>query len=354
MMPPPESSPSWLALDIGGANLKAAQTAGPCRSLPFELWKQPEELPRALQGLAATFPPFDRLAITMTAELCDCYATKAEGVRSVIAAATSLVDERAIRIWGTDGRFHSVAAILQAPRLAAASNWLALATQAARLLPEGPGLLIDVGSTTTDLIPLRDGRPVPRGRTDTERLQSGELVYAGVRRTPVCALASSLPWHGQPTGLAAELFATTLDVYLTLGQLPPDPTNHATADGRPATVEAAHDRLARMVCADRDEFQDSDALELARAADAALLERLHQAAERACRDLGSPRGAVVAGSGAFLARGLAERIIEPGGQILSLQDAWGPAASHAGCAFALALLAAESEAETVAAGEPPA
>jgi uncharacterized hydantoinase/oxoprolinase family protein len=82
--------------------------------------------------------------------------------------------------------------------------------------------MIDIGSTTTDIIPLDKGRVAVRGRTDTERLRTGELVYAGIRRTPLCALATELPLgQGPPIGLAAELFATSLDVFLTLGDLDP-------------------------------------------------------------------------------------------------------------------------------------
>jgi (4-(4-[2-(gamma-L-glutamylamino)ethyl]phenoxymethyl)furan-2-yl)methanamine synthase len=335
--------PRWIALDIGGANIKAAHTWGQARALPFELWKRPEDLPRVLAALTATFPPAERVAVTMTAELCDCYPTKAEGVKDVLDAVVGVYADREVRVWGTDERFHGVAEVLARPELAAASNWLALATLAARLLPEGPGLLIDIGSTTTDLIPLRDGRPAPRGRTDTQRLRTGELVYAGVRRTPVCALAAELPWRGAATGLSAELFATTLDVYLTLGAIPPDPIDDATADGRPATVEAARDRLARMVGADREGFSADDALAFARAADEALMARLAAAADRACQEVGRPRGAVVAGSGGFLARRLADRLIEPGGTLVELDRAWGPVASSAGCAYALVVLAGERD-----------
>ena len=99
-------------------------------------------------------------------------------------------------------------------------------------------------------------------------------MYAGVRRTPVCALAAELPWRGGTTGLSAELFATTLDIYLTLGEIREDPNDHATADGRPATVDAARDRLARMVGADREGFSAEDALAFAQAADEALMRRL--------------------------------------------------------------------------------
>jgi probable H4MPT-linked C1 transfer pathway protein len=333
----------WLALDIGGANIKAAHSGGDARTLPFELWKRPEDLPQVLRSLIAAFPPCERVAVTMTAELCDCYATKARGVAAVLDAVTAVHPEEQVRVWGTDERFHDVAETRRRPELAAAANWLALATVAARLVPDGPGLLIDVGSTTTDLIPLADGRPVPRSRTDTGRLQTGELVYAGVIRTPVCALAAELPFRGTSTGLAAELFASTLDVYLTLGDLPPDPNDDSTADGRPRTVEAARDRLARMVGADRDGFSPDDARAFAGAADAALMARLVASANRACTELGRPRGAVVAGSGEFLARRLASQVVEPGRPIIELRQAWGPVASGAGCAPALVVLATERD-----------
>jgi probable H4MPT-linked C1 transfer pathway protein len=226
--------------------------------------------------------------------------------------------------------------------VAAAANWLALATLAARLFPDEGSLLIDIGTTTTDLIPLSDGAAVPRGRTDTERLQTGELVYAGVRRTPVHALATELPFRGVATGLAAELFASTLDVYLMLGEIRSDPKDLSTADGRPATADAARDRLARMVGADRDGFSEQDGFAFAQAASEALLRRLEAAALRACAAAGvRPGAAVISGSGEFLARRLAERLIGPGRPVVSLRDAWGPVASSAGCAYALMILAGE-------------
>ena len=341
---------SWLALDVGGANLKAAHSSGQARALPFELWKRPDELPRALGSLVDTLPSADKVALTMTAELCDCYPTKAVGVRSVLDAALSGLNGRPMVVWGIDGRFHEIDEIRAEPRLAAAANWLALATLAARLIPEGPGLLIDIGSTTSDLIPLVDGRVAVRGRTDTDRLQTGELVYAGVRRTPLCALAAELPFRGRPSGLTAELFATTLDVYLTLGEIPSDPKDLSPADGRPATADAAVDRLARMVGADRDGFTADDATAFAQAADEVLLDRLEHAAGRATSaTIGPPRHAVVAGSGEFLARRLATRLLEPGGTVVSLANAWGPVASSAACAHALVEIAREWD----EAGGPP-
>lgn len=326
----------WLALDVGGANLKGAHSSGSARSVPFALWKQPEALVKRLRSLVEDFPPFERVAATMTGELCDCFATKAEGVRTIVGALERAFAGRVLRIWGIDGRFHDPDTIRGRPGLAAAANWLALATEAARWSREGSGLLIDIGSTTTDFIPLRGGRPVPSGRTDAERLRSGELVYAGVRRTPVCALATELDVRGIRTGLAAELFATTLDVYLTLGALTPDPDDHDTADGRPATVEAARGRLARMVGDDADGFSAADAAALARSADAALVARLTAAARKVGDEW--PGAVIVAGSGSWLAQRVARQVAGDV-PIMDLEQMWGPAGSAAACARALLGLA---------------
>jgi probable H4MPT-linked C1 transfer pathway protein len=332
----------WIALDVGGANIKAAHSGGQALTVPFEVWKRPDELGQAIAAAAAALPSCDRAAVTMTAELCDCYPTKTVGVNAVLDAVVAALAGRSIIVWGVDGEFHSVPEVRREPRLAAAANWLALAMLAARLIPQSRGLLIDIGTTTTDLIPLEHGRVAARGRGDTERLQTGELVYAGIRRTPICALASELPLRGIPTGLAAEIFASTLDVYLLLGDIAPNPSDLSTADGRPATLDAARDRLARMVGADRDGFSAADAVEFARAADCSLVDRLLRAAERVCRlSIGRPAAAVIAGSGDFLARRLALRAIEAGGPIISLKEAWGPLASSAGCAYALVALASE-------------
>src|SRR5262249_28582161 len=154
----------------------------------------------ALRELLRGLPNADLLAVTMTGELCDCFATKREGVHAILEAVEQVAGSRPVWVWLNDGRLVRPAVARAEPLRAAAANWLALATFAGRLAPVGPALLIDVGSTTTDIVPLCDGRPVPRGRTDPERLGCGELLYTGVRRTPLCALLGATA--------AAELFAT--------------------------------------------------------------------------------------------------------------------------------------------------
>ena len=331
-----------LALDIGGANLKAAHSDGMAMTLPFALWRDPEGLTTRLRVLADRLPDYEEVAMTTTAELCDCFASKAEGVLAILNAVDQLRGDRPLRIWGVDGRFHDRDSIRATPRIAAAANWLALAAVAAKRIGNEAGLLIDVGSTTTDLIPLQEGDVVARGRTDLERLVSRELVYAGVRRTPICALATRLPFRSRDTGLTAELFATTLDVFLTLGEIPEDALDRDTADGRPATVTASRDRLARMVGADREEFSESDARSFSGMIQETLIDRLAEAVVHVSSTLTtSPSVVLTSGSGEFLARRVVARAFGSDARVLSFTEVWGPAGREAACAMALLDLVAD-------------
>ncbi len=327
-----------LGLDIGGANLKAATPDGRAVAVPFPLWRQPDRLPAALAGLVAQFPDASEFVVTMTGELCDCFETKRVGVNAILDAAEHAAAGRPVRVWGTDGAFHSVADSRAKHLTVAAANWHALATFAGRYAPTGGGVLLDIGSTTSDLIPLTAGGPTPAGRTDADRLHTRELVYAGVRRTPVFALA--------PEWLCAELFATTADVFVVLGLLPEDPADADTANGRPLTTGHALTRLARAMGADREERDDDQLIAFAGWLRDRLRDRLADAARAVVYDPpGAPerRTVVVSGAGEFLAREVVRTAFAdaPAGRVVSLHDELGPAVSACAPAYAAAVLGAE-------------
>jgi (4-(4-[2-(gamma-L-glutamylamino)ethyl]phenoxymethyl)furan-2-yl)methanamine synthase len=326
-----------IGLDIGGANLKAATASGEAVTVPFELWRHPVRLATELGHIRRPWPDLRTVAVTMTGELCDCFPTKRDGVRHILAAVTEAFPGCRIGVWSTAGRFVS-STTANADHLAvAAANWHGLATCAGRLVPEGTALLIDTGSTTTDVIPMVDGKPRPVGRTDPERLCSGELVYTGVRRTPICALLGA--------AVAAEFFATVQDAYVLLGCSPEEPDNHATADGRPMTRANARARLSRMLGGDPEITCEREVEDLARrtvaAQRAAITHGIRQVLGRMPRP---PRTVMVAGSGAFLAAGAWEEAsagLPDSVPVISLADRSGPDRSTAACAYAIATLAAE-------------
>lgn len=331
-----------IGLDIGGANLKAATSDGLAVVRPFALWKHPQSLPMELADLLSALPPADALAVTMTGELADCYPSKADGVRSIVTAVAQAAGECPAFYWQTGGEFIDPDDATEWPRLVASANWHALATFCGRVIPTGPGLLIDVGTTTTDLIPLHDGVVTAEGRTDLERLRSGELVYTGATRTPVCALGPTLERNGCREFLAAELFATMNDVYLVLGLASERDDDLDTADGRPATTIHARVRLARMLCADVDEIDESALDSLA----ATLADRqqmqIRTALNRVLDRIDGCPAVVICGSGSFVAQRIIASTPRLAGSTISpLADLFERRVSSAACAYAVARLAVE-------------
>jgi hypothetical protein len=191
----------------------------------------------------------------------------------------------------------------------AANNWMASALHAARSHPDA--LLIDVGSTTTDIIPLVGGEVAAVGRTDTERLDHGELVYCGALRSNPNTLVRTVPVRGSLCRVADERFSFMADVHLLLGNITEDDYTCATADGRGTGLEASRMRLARLVCADGEMLDMADVVCMARAVYEAQLFGVTRAALQVLSGLDSARrpGLVLAaGSGAFVAAEAASRL----------------------------------------------
>ncbi len=331
-----------LGLDIGGANLKLSTPDGIARSVSFALWKEPHNLPIRLVELFAEFPQAERFAVTMTGELCDCFPTKRDGVRAILEAVSHAAGSRPVAVWSVDGCFISADEANVQPIKVAAANWHATATFVGRRFEVESGLLLDIGSTTADIIPILNRRPTNSGATDVTRLATQELVYTGTRRTPV--------YHYAGPHVAAELFATIHDAYLVLGEMPEDPTDIDTADGRAMTLPLAHARLCRMLCGDADDFSveqirafaqrivnaQFEHLEGAFARQVALLKNTEIQGENVSRML------VLAGSGEFLARKVSTPWATEFGRVESFSTRFGEAVAAAAPAFAVACLLAES------------
>jgi probable H4MPT-linked C1 transfer pathway protein len=204
-------------------------------------------------------------------------------------------------------------------------------------------LLIDIGTTTTDIIPFGKSKVYATGQTDFQRLVAGELVYTGIRRTPLCAVANSVIVGQQSCSLAAELFATTHDVYLLLGDLAEDLADFDTANGRPATREDAWDRLVRQLCCDRTEFSLPEAIQIAQ--DLALQQEQQISDALKLALASTPIGydcqtVVISGSGRFLVRRVIGRSeMLRGLRILDISELLKPATAEVACAYAAAQLA---------------
>lgn len=295
-----------LGWDIGGVNTKATrltlQPGAVSRSVcfPYELQRDPMALGPTLLSVARQLGAGDEdiHAITMTAELSQAFRTKREGVGFILDALEATFPPGRLHVYTVSGKFVSPREARQQPLEVAASNWSATARWVARLTPTC--VLIDIGSTTTDLIPILNGEVSALGRTDPNRLGTGELVYTGVLRTPVEAVTRQVPLRGKATGLAAEAFALMGDVFLWLGTLQAEDYTCPTPDGRPATKSYAGERLARAVCADGEMLDGKDIDQIAGALSRAQVQRITQALNSIRRRHPQIDTAVVTGLGAFI------------------------------------------------------
>jgi probable H4MPT-linked C1 transfer pathway protein len=306
---PRESVIGW---DVGGAHLKAARVdrdgcvVGVVQ-LPCPLWQGLDRLQAALGRALELLGGAAAHAVTMTGEMVDLFADRREGVAALVDATGAALGGARIRYWGGAHGFLGREAARRAPAELASANWQASAGLAAIQLPQA--LLVDIGSTTTDVVPIRAGRVVAGARDDCGRLAARELVYTGVVRTPVIALAPEVPHAGLAVPLMAELFATAADVHRLTGQLAERDDQHAAADGGDKSPEGSARRLARMIGRDLEDAPLDEWMRLARWLAARQARTIEEAIDVVASRAGLAGDAPIVGAGAgrFLARDIARR-----------------------------------------------
>jgi hypothetical protein len=310
------------------------------RTVACALREVGDGLPGMVTALAGELdaPPGALHAITMTGELSQRFASKAQGVDFILSAMETALPGQLLHVYTTREAFVTPAEARARPLEAAASNWVASAALLARTWPEA--LVVDMGSTTTDVVPVTRGRVAATGRTDPMRLATGELVYTGMVRTPAEALARAVPWGGVATPTAPDGFALVADAHLWLGTLQPEDCTAPMADGGDPTRAGAGHRLARLICADRTMVSDEDLTAIAGAIAAAQAELVEGAIRRVCGRHRAIRTALVLGLGEAVAQGAARAA---GLDTVRLSEAWSREASLAGPAVAVARLLVEAQ-----------
>jgi probable H4MPT-linked C1 transfer pathway protein len=302
-----------LGWDIGGAHLKVAAADDKGKivrvlCLPCPLWQGLDRLDNAIANALARMPAAAMHAVTMTGELSDVFRNRSHGVKSIIARFSMHVPGAVTGIYALGAGFLTPQHAAQKSALVASANWSASAELVAGLLPEG--LLVDIGSTTTDVVAFRAGELCIRGFNDADRLASGELVYTGVVRTPIMALTRHIPFNGQRIAAMAEYFATTSDVYRLTGQLPKGADLLAAADNRGKSVRDSARRIARMIGRDVESAPLAQWRDCARELREIQSVQIQTACESQCSRAKLSAGAwmIVAGTGRFLAKQIAQRL----------------------------------------------
>ncbi len=262
-----------LGLDIGGANTKAAfletqnATMQELRTAIeyFPIWKKgKEQLPKILEklkkGVVKSAP--DGVGVTITAELSDAYQTKKEGIRHTLDCITEVFGDVPTFVLDVEANLLPVKDARKKPFRVASANWAATGWMISQLINNC--IVVDVGSTTTSIIPVINGKIATEGRNDLEKLQNGELVYSGSLRTNVAAIVNGIPVRGRVARVSSELFAQSGDVNLILGNIGREEYTAETCDGRGKTRREAMARLARVVCGDTDMLTKQEIVDMAK------------------------------------------------------------------------------------------
>jgi probable H4MPT-linked C1 transfer pathway protein len=334
---------STIGWDIGGAHLKLARVDGgrviDVRQIPCPLWLGLDRLQASIATGLGGWPAATVHAVTMTGELTDLFPDRAHGVRALVGAVEASARMAKIGIYASDGTFLDVREAKADPDRVASANWHASARLAAAHF--GDGLFADIGSTTTDLVPLRGGAVGAHGMDDAARLATEELIYRGVVRTPVMAVVQHVVVDGVRTGVMAEYFSSMADVYRLTGELPSHADQHPSADGRGKSPADSRARLARMIGRDAGSAPDATWDELARQIANRQLDDITEGAARVAAAAGLPPEAPVigAGVGRFLALALARRLRRPyqGFEAVVAAENETVAAMASGCAPAAAV-----------------
>ncbi|MGZ7132139.1 MAG: hydantoinase/oxoprolinase family protein [Halobacteriota archaeon] len=288
-----------IGIDIGGANTKVASASGEARSLYLPLWRD-NDLADELRRIREEFQP-KHVGVVITGELADAFNSKKEGICSIVSSVNS-VFARPYYL-NVRGQFSRQITEREAP-LYAASNWTASAVFVARRVTNC--IFVDMGSTTCDVIPIRDGKHAAM-TTDFERLRNRELIYTGALRTNIATILQFVTLSGENYRLASELFAITADAHRVLGNISAEDYACDTPDARPRDLEACYRRIARVLLCDVDELGRKNARDVARQVERAQIDELAQTLAFQARkhDLNAVVGA---GLGEFLIAKAASKV----------------------------------------------
>lgn len=258
-----------LGLDIGGANTDCTiieiedneVTSMKNKREYFPMWKNNHQLQKCLRKLTIDDQDIDVVCVSMTAELADGYCSKIEGVLDISNQVMKAFNDKKVYFVTFDG-LKSYDELKKDPLSAAAANWIG--TSEVIKYIEKDCIFMDIGSTTTDIIPIKNHKECALGHTDLERLSTGELIYTGMLRTNLTSIVHKVPIHNKNTGVSSELFTITADVHRILGNITENEYTCPTPDGNKKDVISCKRRLARLVCADLDMLEDEEIIKLAK------------------------------------------------------------------------------------------
>ena len=230
-----------IGWDIGGAHIKAAKIdfkkkTSKTKQIYSPIWKNLNYLKKSIKLIKKKLGKTNYHAITMTAELSDIFPDRKNGVKHIINLSSKILGEKNIFFYSKKNFLKKKLAIKK-PFELNSMNWHATASFISNFFPNC--ILVDIGSTTSDIIPIKNKKIISKGVSDYQRLKSNELIYLGVLRTPIQAVE-------RKKNLINENFANLSDVYRVLNKIPSTFDLLPTLDSKTKNKHDSARRIARI------------------------------------------------------------------------------------------------------------
>jgi len=320
-----------LGIDIGGANTKITELMGETyriHHIYLPLWKRDTRLVELLRRYNSE--DVEKVGVVMTAELVDVYRSKREGVEDILKTVERAFPNKEIYVFDVEGNFLDLDAARRNYIKVSASNWTATAHFVIRDICNNC-VLVDMGSTTTDVIPIREGKVLAEKR-DLKRLMSNQLVYVGALRTPLSFLSRTVTFRGYETNISSEYFSITGDINIILSKIGEEDYTCDTPDGAPVDRESCMRRVARILCSDLEELRKEEILDISHQLYSKLLDIIRYNVDQVSQRYGI-EDVVITGLG----EGILREALE-GYRILSIGEKYGREVSLCTPSFAVAKL----------------
>lgn len=213
------STESVLGIDIGGKNIKYTVLTpekgkyhidgGIIHSISMKM-----ELDHILKRLLARIPEVSCIGVTMSFPVS--YRDFQKGVEKIVNSFVNSEPGAPVLLVDFQGDLWSLRdAVTAEPVRFSASNFFGSAFLASKICDNA--VMIDTGSTSTDIILIKNGRPLIMGKDieDIKRNLTGEMTWTGIMHTLVSSLTHFVPFRGRLVRVNSSS-TTTNDIYNVL------------------------------------------------------------------------------------------------------------------------------------------
>ncbi len=238
----------YIGWDIGGAHTKytvsfESKDVVECRIIHCELWKSLSKLEDIIENVNFKYKKKFNIInlITMSAEMCDIFCSRKKGVKSIL----SLFEKRDFinHIYTKDNEILKLQGFKKYSSCES-TNWMVIADYLKSF--DKNIVAIDLGSTTTDLVLIKNHICVNTRYDDYSGLNTGELLYTGVLRTPIYSVTNSIVLNKKTYNIIPENFSTISDIYRLLNIIKNKSDYTNTADGRSKSIKDTLHRISRV------------------------------------------------------------------------------------------------------------